>query len=143
MPSDRKLISVKYYVWWIRVSVRVNSFRDYLSALPLYPPSRPHSAAKSDRTFDGSSPTSVNTFLFRTLAIPFTPLFQCLSDETVKAVGPFYMVSMPGEVKDPTSPHWNVYLTVVDGLRLFFGVHAWLVMTFNYLILWVRVKGQG
>ena len=26
----------------------------------------------------------------------------CLSDETVKAVGPFYMVSMPGEVKDPT-----------------------------------------
>ena len=25
----------------------------------------------------------------------------CLSDETVKAVGPFYMVSMPGEVKDP------------------------------------------
>ena len=25
----------------------------------------------------------------------------------------------------------------------FFGVHAWLVMTFNYLILWVRVKGQG
>ena len=26
----------------------------------------------------------------------------CLSDETVKAVGPFYQVSMPGEVKDPT-----------------------------------------
>ena len=26
----------------------------------------------------------------------------CLSDETVKAVGPFYMASMPGEVKDPT-----------------------------------------
>ena len=26
----------------------------------------------------------------------------CLSDETLKAVGPFYMVSMPGEVKDPT-----------------------------------------
>ena len=25
----------------------------------------------------------------------------CLSDETVKAVGPFYLVSMPGEVKDP------------------------------------------
>ena len=28
----------------------------------------------------------------------------CLSDETVKAVGPFYLVSMPGEVKDPTQP---------------------------------------
>ena len=39
---------------------------------------------------------------------PSTPLCQCLSEETVKAVGPFYLVSMPGEVKDPTSPHWNV-----------------------------------
>ena len=57
---------------------------------------------------DGSSPTSVKTFLFGTLAIPFTPLCQCLSDETVKAVGRFYLVSMPGEVKYPTSPHWNV-----------------------------------
>ena len=45
---------------------------------------------------------------FGTLAIPFTPLRQCLSEETLKAVGPFYLVSMPGEVKDPTSPHWNV-----------------------------------
>ena len=26
----------------------------------------------------------------------------CLSDETVTAVGPFYLVSMPGEVKYPT-----------------------------------------
>ena len=60
------------------------------------------------RTVDGSSPTSVKTFLFGTLAIPFTSLCQCLSDETVKVVGPFYLVSMPGEVKDPTSPHWNV-----------------------------------
>ena len=25
-----------------------------------------------------------------------------------KAVGPFYLVSMPGEVKDTTSLHWNV-----------------------------------
>ena len=32
----------------------------------------------------------------------FTPLFQCLSEETLKAVGPFYLVSMPGEAKDPT-----------------------------------------
>ena len=47
---------------------------------------------------------------FGTLAIPFTPLCQCLSEETLKAVGPLYLVSMamPGEVKDPTSPHWNV-----------------------------------
>ena len=26
----------------------------------------------------------------------------CLSEETVKDVGPFYLVSMPGDVKDPT-----------------------------------------
>ena len=45
---------------------------------------------------------------FGTLAIPFIPLCQSRSDETLKAVGPFYLVSMPGEVKDPTSPHWNV-----------------------------------
>ena len=38
---------------------------------------------------EGSSPTSVKTFIFGTLAIPFTPLCHCLSDETVKAVGPF------------------------------------------------------
>ena len=65
-------------------------------------------ASTGDRTVDGSSPTSVKTVLFGTLAIPFTPLCQCLSDKTVKVVGPFYLVSMPGEVKDPTSPHCNV-----------------------------------
>ena len=26
----------------------------------------------------------------------------CLSEETLKPGGPFYLVSMPGEVKDPT-----------------------------------------
>ena len=65
-------------------------------------------ASTGDRTVDGSSPTSVKTVCFGTLAIPFTPLCQCLSDEIVKAVGPFYLLSMSGEVKDPTSPHWNV-----------------------------------
>ena len=30
-----------------------------------------------------------------------------------------------------------------DRMRLFFGVRIRLGMTFNYLILWVRVKGQG
>ena len=29
-------------------------------------------------------------------------LSVCLSEETLKAVGPFYLVSMAGEVKDPT-----------------------------------------
>ena len=65
-------------------------------------------ASTGDRTVDGSSSTSVKTVLFGTLVIPFTPLCQCLSGETVTAIGPFYLVCMPGEVKDPTSPHWNV-----------------------------------
>ena len=66
-------------------------------------------ALTGDRTVNGSSPAAVKTFrFFGTLAIPFTPPCQCLSDETLKTVGPFYLVSMPGEVKDPTSPHWNV-----------------------------------
>ena len=70
-------------------------------------------ALTGDRTVNGRRVLSryllaVKTFRFGTLAIPFTPPCQCLSDETLKAVGPFYLVSMPGEVKDPTSPHWNV-----------------------------------
>ena len=28
--------------------------------------------------------------------------YMCISRETLTAVGPFYLVSMPGEVKDPT-----------------------------------------
>ena len=56
------------------------------------------------------------TFLVGTLAIPFTPLCQCLSDETVNAVGPFYLVSisMPGEVKVPPVHTGICNVTVVD-----------------------------
>ena len=38
---------------------------------------------------------------FKTWAISFTPLCQCLGRDS-KDVGPIYMVSVPGEVKDPT-----------------------------------------
>ena len=39
----------------------------------------------------------------KNLALNITDgLSLCLSNETLKAVGPFYPVSMPGEVKDPT-----------------------------------------
>ena len=65
-------------------------------------------ACTGDRTVRGTGSNPTGQLRFRTLAIPFTPLCQCLSEETLKAVGPFYLVSMPGEVKDPTSPHWNV-----------------------------------
>ena len=39
---------------------------------------------------------------FKTWASLFMPHCPCLSEETLKAVGPFCLVSMPGEVKDPT-----------------------------------------
>ena len=32
----------------------------------------------------------------------FTSHCLCLSEETLKAGDPFYLVSMPGEIKDPT-----------------------------------------
>ena len=38
---------------------------------------------------------------FEAWAISVTPLCPCLWEETVKAVGPFYLGSMPGELKDP------------------------------------------
>ena len=57
-------------------------------------------------TGDGSSPAAVKTFRFASELWQFR--LQCLSNETLKAVGPFYLVFMSGEVKDPTSPHWNV-----------------------------------
>ena len=49
---------------------------------------------------------------FGTLASQFTPLCLCLSEETLKAVGPFYLVSMPEEVKNPPVCPRNVYLVV-------------------------------
>ena len=39
---------------------------------------------------------------FEICASSFTPYYLCLSDETLKAVGPFDLVSMPVEVKYPT-----------------------------------------
>ena len=45
---------------------------------------------------------------FEAWAISFTPLCLCLSEETLKAVGPFYLVSMTGEVKDPTQGNGKI-----------------------------------
>ena len=41
----------------------------------------------------------------------------CLSEETLKAVGPFSLVSMPGEVKDPTQGV-NVHPVLVEAGRV-------------------------
>ena len=47
----------------------------------------------------GSTPSTVVSKL-RQFRSPRICL--CLSEETLQAGGPFYMVSMPGEVNDPT-----------------------------------------
>ena len=65
-------------------------------------------ACAGDRTVRVGFESHCRKLHFGTLAIPFTPLCQFLSEETLKAVGPFYLVSMPGEVKYPNSPPWNV-----------------------------------
>ena len=36
------------------------------------------------------------------MAISFTPRCLCLSEETLKAVSPIFLLSVPEEVKDPT-----------------------------------------
>ena len=64
-----------------------------------------------DRTVPAEFESQCGKLRFGTVAIPLTPLCQCLSEETLTAVGPFYLVSMPWEVKYPTSPHWNVLLS--------------------------------
>ena len=61
-----------------------------------------------DRTVPAGFESHCGKLRFGTLAIQFTPLCQSLSEETLKAVGPFYLMYMPVEVKDSTSPHCNV-----------------------------------
>ena len=58
-----------------------------------------------NRVVQGSNPAAA-TYSLRNFGNSVY-LCQCLSEETLKAVGPFYPVSMPGEVKDPTSLHWK------------------------------------
>ena len=62
-----------------------------------------------DRVVQGSNHAAATYSLrnFGNSVYPAFKLCQCLSEETLKAVGPFYLVSMPGEVKDPTSLHWK------------------------------------
>ena len=58
-------------------------------------------AWNGDRTFPaGFEPHFGKNFSLRNFGNSVYPACQCLSDETVKAFGPFYLVSMamPGEV---------------------------------------------
>ena len=49
---------------------------------------------------DGGSIPPAAVSKLRQFRLPHICL--CLSEETLNAGGPFYLVSMPGEVKDPT-----------------------------------------
>ena len=49
---------------------------------------------------DGGSIPPTDVSILRQFCSPHICL--CLSEETLKAGGPFYLVSMPEEVKDPT-----------------------------------------
>ena len=49
---------------------------------------------------DGGSNPPIAILKLRQFRSPHICL--CLSEETLKAGGPFYLVSMPGEVNDPT-----------------------------------------
>ncbi len=55
-------------------------------------------ACTGDRSVREGFESHCGQLRFGTLATLFTPLCQCLSEETLKDVGPFYLVSMPGEV---------------------------------------------
>ena len=72
-----------------------------------------------DRTVSAGFESHCGKLRFGTLAIPFTPLYQCLSEEALRGVGPFYLVSVPGEVKYPTR-HQSALecVTVVDSTTL-------------------------
>ena len=59
-------------------------------------------AVVEHRSFHSKGPGfKTSSTVSKLRATSFTPLCLCLSEETVKAVGPFFLVSMPGEVKDP------------------------------------------
>ena len=57
-----------------------------------------------DRVVLGSNPAAATSL--RNIDNSVYPALR-LSEETLKAVGPLYLVSMPGEVKYPTSLHWK------------------------------------
>ena len=66
---------------------------------------------------------------FNAWATLFTPLCLCLSEETVKAVGPFYLVYVPGEVKTPhREMEKNLLWTLRAGDHILYttiGVNLW------------------
>ena len=65
-------------------------------------------ACTGDRTVRDGFESHCGQLRFGTFGNSVYPALSVSFGGDTKAVGPFYLVSMPGEVKDPTSPHWNV-----------------------------------
>ena len=59
------------------------------------------------RSRPGSNPTSENVSL-RNFGNSIYPALPVSFGGDTNSRGSFYLVSMSGKVKDPTSPHWNV-----------------------------------
>ena len=94
--------------WFIHIDVTSDLIDDLIKLIGVVAEWVRVLAWTDDRTVPAGFESHCGKLRFGTLEIPFTPVCQCLSEETLKAVGPFYLVSMPGQVKYPTSPHWNV-----------------------------------
>ena len=68
-----------------------------------------HNIKRGELWSRGRAPDSIEGTVVQSHLPPFRNLgnfvyfiFACLSEETLNAGGPFYLLSMPGEVKDPT-----------------------------------------
>ena len=67
---------------------------------------------------------------------------QCLSEETLKAVGPFYLLSMPVEVKDPTSLHWKCLTFVQLDSRTTIKTTLCIILKFESFTVSEERKGN-
>ena len=59
-------------------------------------------AAEHPTVNRGDGGSILPTAISKLMQYRLSHICLCLSEETLKAGGPFYLVSMPGEVKDPT-----------------------------------------
>ena len=75
-------------------------------------------ACTGDRTVLAGFESHCGKLRFGTLAIPFTPLCQCLSEETLKAVGPFYLTSVYARGSKRSHQSALECVTVVDSTTL-------------------------
>ena len=62
---------------------------------------------------------------------------------SLSCINGYLAIDSAGNVSDLVLARNCCLARMLPGGVFFSGVYSWLVMTFNYLILWVRVMGQG